>query len=148
MDKSACIPLKGSRNLEAIVSTYAAMAPKLVALTVLANAALSIDTRRIRTTMMASRTALPDTNVSAKTGSNCTKQRQIATIANSAVLSFFSENFVNSLYFACCSCPNWSLLNTSRGAQGLWGLYISECKAQTAVPCNVSVEPAPGSYDR
>lgn len=83
-------------------TTYAAMAPKLVARTVLANAALSRDTRTIRTMMMAVRIALLDTNVNARTGSNCTKQRHIATIPNSAFLIFFSENFVKIGCSACC----------------------------------------------
>lgn len=74
------------------------MAPKLEARTVLANSAFSTETRTIRMMMTASRTALLDTKVRAKTGSSCTMQRQAATIPNSVLWSFFSENLVK---YAC-----------------------------------------------
>jgi hypothetical protein len=75
-------------------TTYAAMAPKLVARTVFANRAFSVDTRRMRITIRARRTDLLVTNVKARTGSSCTTQRQTATTPNSAFLNFASENFV------------------------------------------------------
>jgi hypothetical protein len=81
-------------DLEASSRTYAAMAPKFVARTVFENKAFSADTSRIRMTMIASRTALLDTKVRAKTGSNCTTQRQTATKPNSAFFKRPSENLV------------------------------------------------------
>jgi hypothetical protein len=82
------------KGLEVDDKTYAAMAPKLVARTVFANKALRIDTRRIRVTMIARRIALRETKVKARTGSNCTTQRQTATNPNSAFFKRLSENLV------------------------------------------------------
>jgi hypothetical protein len=81
-------------GLEVDGKTYAAMAPKLVARTVFANKAFSIDTRRIRVTMIARRIDLRETKVKARTGSNCTTQRQTATNPNSAFFKRPSENLV------------------------------------------------------
>lgn len=85
----------GGPNREAAEgSTYAAMAPKLVARTVFANRALSVLTIKMRRTISARRIDFRVTNVRARTGNNCTTQRQTATSPNSAFLNLDSENFV------------------------------------------------------
>jgi hypothetical protein len=89
-----------------IGTTYAAMAPKLVARTVFANRAFNVDTSRIRVTIRARRTDFLVTKVNARTGNNCTKQRHIATSPNSAFFNLASENFVYCTPLTTCFYSN------------------------------------------